>query len=116
MEWRRRATSSPGFTFAVGSLEIQLAKGTLRVAGNVDVVVLRTAIECLLGRGNRLEASGTQLRSADGGVKEKIFSIFWCILVNKVFSLALLAVLFVRLPGHRVPNRKLANIRQFRSI
>jgi len=39
-------TSSP---FAVGSMEIQLAKGTLRVAGNVDVVVLRTAIECLLG-------------------------------------------------------------------
>jgi transposase len=33
----------------VGSMEIQLAKGTLRVAGNVDVVVLRTAIECLLG-------------------------------------------------------------------
>jgi transposase len=38
--------SSP---FAVGSMEINLAKGTLRVAGNVDVVVLRTAIECLLG-------------------------------------------------------------------
>jgi len=38
--------SSP---FAVGSMEIKLAKGTLRVAGNVDVVVLRTAIECLLG-------------------------------------------------------------------
>jgi transposase len=34
---------------AVGSMEIHLAKGTLRVAGNVDVVVLRTAIECLLG-------------------------------------------------------------------
>jgi transposase len=38
--------SSPS---AVGSMEIKLAKGTLRVAGNVDVVVLRTAIECLLG-------------------------------------------------------------------
>jgi transposase len=38
--------SSP---FAVGSMEIKLAKGTLRVAGNVDVVVLRTAIECLVG-------------------------------------------------------------------
>jgi transposase len=35
--------------FAVGSMEIKLAKGTLRVAGNVDVVVLRTAIECLVG-------------------------------------------------------------------
>ena len=33
----------------VGSMEIKLAKGTLRVAGNVDVVVLRAAIECLLG-------------------------------------------------------------------
>jgi transposase len=36
-------------SFAVGSMEIKLAKGTLRVAGNVDVVMLRTAIECLLG-------------------------------------------------------------------
>jgi transposase len=32
-----------------GLLEIKLSKGTVRVAGNVDVVVLRTAIECLLG-------------------------------------------------------------------
>jgi transposase len=40
---------SESSSFAVGSLEIKLAKGTLRVAGNVDVVVLRTAIECLLG-------------------------------------------------------------------
>jgi len=38
--------SSPS---TVGSMEIQLAKGTLRVAGNVDMVLLRTAIECLLG-------------------------------------------------------------------
>src|SRR6266850_2400944 len=43
---RAGCTSSP---LAVGSMEIKLAKGTLRVAGNVDVVVLRTAIECLLG-------------------------------------------------------------------
>ena len=34
---------------AVGSLEIKLSKGTVRVAGHVDLVVLRTAIECLLG-------------------------------------------------------------------
>ena len=34
---------------AAGSLEIKLSKGTVRVAGNVDLVVLRTAIECLLG-------------------------------------------------------------------
>ena len=32
-----------------GTLEIKLLKGTLRVAGNVDMVVLRTAIECLVG-------------------------------------------------------------------
>jgi transposase len=31
-----------------GTLEIKLLKGTLRVAGNIDVVVLRTAIECLI--------------------------------------------------------------------
>lgn len=34
---------------AAGSLEIKLSKGTVRVAGDVDLVVLRTAIECLLG-------------------------------------------------------------------
>jgi transposase len=43
---RAGCASSPS---AVGSMEIKLAKGILRVAGNVDVVVLRTAIECLLG-------------------------------------------------------------------
>jgi transposase len=43
---RADGASSP---LAVGSVEINLAKGTLRVAGSVDVVVLRTAIECLLG-------------------------------------------------------------------
>ena len=40
---------SASWSSAVGSLEIKLSKGTVRVAGNVDVVVLRTAIECLLG-------------------------------------------------------------------
>jgi transposase len=43
---RAGCASSPS---ALGSMEIKLAKGTLRVAGNVDVVVLRTAIECLVG-------------------------------------------------------------------
>jgi transposase len=43
---RTGCASSP---FAAGSMEIKLAKGTLRVAGNVDVVVLRATIECLLG-------------------------------------------------------------------
>src|ERR1700740_1623819 len=41
----KSASSSP----AIGSLEIKLSKGTVRVAGHVDLVVLRTAIECLLG-------------------------------------------------------------------
>jgi transposase len=38
--------SSP---FAVGSMEIKLAKGTVRISGNVDAGVLRIAIECLAG-------------------------------------------------------------------
>ena len=32
-----------------GSLKIELPKGTLRIAGSVDLAVLRTALECLLG-------------------------------------------------------------------
>jgi transposase len=32
-----------------GSLKIELPKGTLRIGGSVDLAVLRTAIECLLG-------------------------------------------------------------------
>ena len=43
---RADCASSP---FAVGTMEIKLSQGTLRVAGNVDVVVLRAAIECLVG-------------------------------------------------------------------
>ena len=31
-----------------GSIEIQLPKGNLRVTGNVELLALRTAIECLL--------------------------------------------------------------------
>jgi transposase len=34
---------------SAGSMEIKLAKGTVRIAGSIDVVVLRTALECLLG-------------------------------------------------------------------
>jgi transposase len=44
-----RCGKPASWSSAVGSLEIQLSKGTVRVAGNVDLVVLRTAIECLLG-------------------------------------------------------------------
>lgn len=32
-----------------GTLEIKLAKGTLRIQGTVDVMALRAAIECLVG-------------------------------------------------------------------
>jgi transposase len=34
---------------AAGTLKIDLPKGTLRIAGNVDLEVLRTTLECLLG-------------------------------------------------------------------
>jgi len=44
-----KAVKEDDFLPRSGTLEIKLLKGTLRVAGNVDVVVLRTAIECLLG-------------------------------------------------------------------
>ena len=33
----------------VGTIEIKLAKGSLSLRGRVDLVVLRTALECLLG-------------------------------------------------------------------
>jgi transposase len=33
---------------STGSLQIELAKGNLRVAGSVDLAVLRAALECLL--------------------------------------------------------------------
>ena len=32
-----------------GTLEIKLSKGTLRIFGTVDVMTLRTVIECLVG-------------------------------------------------------------------
>jgi transposase len=33
----------------LGTMEIKLAKGNVHIAGRVDLVVLRTALECLLG-------------------------------------------------------------------
>ena len=49
ISWSKsRRTGCAASLFAVASMEIKLAKGTLRVAGSVDVVALRTAIECLL--------------------------------------------------------------------
>ena len=48
--WSKSDRADCAFSpLAVGSMEIKLAKGILRVAGNVDVVALRTAIECLVG-------------------------------------------------------------------
>jgi transposase len=44
-----KAGRAGGATSASGSIEIKLAKGMLRVAGNVDVVALCAAIECLVG-------------------------------------------------------------------
>ena len=35
-------------TLSSGTMEIKLSRGTLRIAGSVDAVALRTAIECLL--------------------------------------------------------------------
>ena len=47
--WRKSGRASYASAPSAGSMEIKLAKGTLRIAGDIDVVVLRTAIECLLG-------------------------------------------------------------------
>ena len=35
-------------TLSSGTMEIRLPRGTLRIAGSVDVMALRTAMECLL--------------------------------------------------------------------
>jgi transposase len=44
-----RAAEEDGIAWRSGTIEIQLAKGTVRVAGAVDVSALRAAIECLAG-------------------------------------------------------------------
>ncbi len=41
------AVKDDGLAGRWGTMEIQLAKGTLRIAGAVDVAALRAAIECL---------------------------------------------------------------------
>jgi transposase len=43
----------------VGTLKIELAKGNLRIAGSVDLAVLRTALECLLGRSGCRQGRGS---------------------------------------------------------
>lgn len=51
VEAERRAEAVQGEdpTLSSGTIEIKLPRGTLRIAGSVDVVALRTAMECLLG-------------------------------------------------------------------
>jgi hypothetical protein len=44
-----RCGKSASLSSAVGSLEIKLSKGTVHVAGNVDAVMLRTAIASFAG-------------------------------------------------------------------
>ncbi|MGC2283463.1 MAG: transposase [Candidatus Acidiferrales bacterium] len=39
---------NPSCQASTGSLKIELAKGNLRIAGSVDLAVLRAALECLL--------------------------------------------------------------------
>jgi transposase len=43
------ATKEDDFLPRSGTLEIKLAKGTLRIFGKVDVMALRAVIECLVG-------------------------------------------------------------------
>ena len=47
-EGRSLEAKDEGVARRWGTMEIQLAKGTLRIAGAVDVVALRAAIECLV--------------------------------------------------------------------
>ena len=42
------AVSGNDPTLSSGTMEIKLPRGILRIAGSVDVVALRTAMECLL--------------------------------------------------------------------
>ena len=44
-----KAVKEDDFLPRAGTLEIKLAKGTLRIFGTVDVMALRAAIECLVG-------------------------------------------------------------------
>jgi transposase len=41
--------SGTSWPFAVGTMEIKLPKGQLRVTGSVEAEALRTVLECLLG-------------------------------------------------------------------
>ena len=47
-EERSLEAKDDGLARRWGTMEIQLAKGTVRIAGAVDVVALRATIECLV--------------------------------------------------------------------
>ena len=47
-EERSLEAKDDGLARRWGTMEIQLAKGTVRIAGTVDVVALRATIECLV--------------------------------------------------------------------
>jgi transposase len=42
------AANGSGFIAQLGTIEIRLCRGTLRILGSVDVTALRTVIECLV--------------------------------------------------------------------
>ena len=46
---KSRRIGSESLPTAIGSMEIKLPKGQLRVSGRVEVEALRTVLECLLG-------------------------------------------------------------------
>ena len=44
-----KAEEGDGLAVRLGTMEIKLPKGTLRISGSVDVVALRAVLECLGG-------------------------------------------------------------------
>jgi transposase len=44
-----KAVEGDGLAVRLGTMEIQLPKGTLRISGSVDVMALRAVLECLAG-------------------------------------------------------------------
>jgi transposase len=44
-----KAVEGDGLAVRLGTMEIKLPKGSLRISGSVDVVALRTVLECLVG-------------------------------------------------------------------
>ena len=44
-----KAEGGDGLAVRLGTMEIKLPKGSLRISGSVDVVALRAVLECLVG-------------------------------------------------------------------